>query len=97
MSVNIGCHGRRLRLRVKRARTSWSLFPKPGEEAFDALSVLDWPQSVCLACGLARREVLYMFPPLPLLRRTIAKACADQALCALVVTVAPLWHKLLVA
>ncbi len=42
--------------------------------------------------------MIYAFPPLLLLRATIEKACADAALCILVVplaVLAPQWNKLL--
>ncbi len=48
----------------------------------------------------SHREVLYAFPPLALVRTTVEKACADRALCVLVVSVAvlaPYWNKLLYA
>ena len=48
----------------------------------------------------AHREVLYAFPPAALVRATVDKACADRALCVLVVPVAilaPYWSKLLYA
>ena len=44
--------------------------------------------------------MIYAFPPLLLLRATIDKACADAALCVLVVPLAilaPHWNKLLAA
>ena len=49
-------------------------------------------------CGQAHCEVLYAFPPAALVRATVEKACADRALCVLVVPVAilaPYWSKLL--
>ena len=84
------------------ARTDrfWARFAEPGCDALDALSVLDWAQSACPACGGQHREVVYAFPPLLLLRATIEKACADAALCVLVVplaVLAPHWNKLLAA
>jgi hypothetical protein len=33
----------------------WSFFHEPGSEAIDALSVLDWAQSRCPACGEMHR------------------------------------------
>ena len=57
-------------------------------------------QSKCPTCGCLHREVLYVFPPPQLVRAVVAKACADRALCVLVVPVAILasyWHKLLAA
>jgi hypothetical protein len=83
-----------------RAPRFWSLFPEPGAEAVDALSVLDWAASSCPVCGATHREVIYAFPPPIVLRGAIAKAMEDRALCVFVVAVAiiaPHWHKLLAA
>ena len=83
-----------------RAPRFWSRFVEPGAEWFDALCAPDWAQSVCPLCGQSHREVLYAFPPAALVRATVEKACADRALCVLVVTVAilaPYWSKLLYA
>ena len=83
-----------------RAPRFWSRFLEPGAESVDALSVLDWAQSVCPVCGSSHREVLYAFPPLSLVRAAVEKACADRALCVLVVQVAilaPYWSKMLYA
>jgi hypothetical protein len=49
---------------------------------------------------VAHREVVYAFPPSQLVRPAVEKACADRALCVLVVPVAilaPHWNKLLAA
>jgi hypothetical protein len=49
---------------------------------------------------MAHREVVYAFPPSQLVRPAVEKACADRALCVLVVPVAilaPHWNKLLAA
>jgi hypothetical protein len=78
----------------------WARFPEPDAEAVDVLSVLDWSQSRCPLCSCSHREVLYAFPPPSLVRAVVAKACADRALCVLVVQVAILasyWYKLLAA
>ena len=83
-----------------RAPRFWSRFLEPGAELADALCAPDWAQSVCPVCGLLHREVLYAFPPPALVRATVEKACADRALCVLVVPVAilaPYWSKLLYA
>ena len=83
-----------------RAPRFWSRFHEPGAEAIDALCVLDWSRSMCPACGDAHREVVYAFPPSSLVRVTVEKACADRALCILLVPVAvlaPHWGKLLAA
>ena len=83
-----------------RAPRFWSRFLEPGAEAADALCLLDWAQSVCPVCGSSHREVLYAFPPLGLVSATVEKACADRALCVLIVPVAilaPHWSKLLYA
>jgi hypothetical protein len=83
-----------------RAPRFWSRFFEPGSEALDALCVPDWARSLCPVCGLLHREVIYAFPPSPLVRATVEKACADRALCVLVVPVAilaPHWNKLLAA
>jgi hypothetical protein len=83
-----------------RAPRFWSRFIEPGAELFDALCACDWAQSACPRCGQAHREVLYAFPPAALVRATVEKACADRALCVLVVPVAilaPYWSKLLYA
>ena len=83
-----------------RAPRFWSRFLEPGAEAADALCLLDWAQSVCPVCGSSHREVLYAFPPLRLVAATVEKACADRALCVLIVPVsilAPHWSKLLYA
>ena len=75
-------------------------FIEPGAELFDALCAPDWAQGVCPVCGLSHREVLYAFPPASLVRAMVEKACADRALCVLVVPVAilaPYWRKLLYA
>ena len=42
-----------------RAPRFWSRFIEPGAELFKALCAPEWTQSVCPACGLAHREVLY--------------------------------------
>jgi hypothetical protein len=81
-----------------RAARFWSRFHEPGAEAIDALCVPDWSRSACPSCGLYHREVLYAYPPDALVRATVEKACADRALCVLVVPVAilaPYWGKLL--
>jgi hypothetical protein len=78
----------------------WSRFHEPGSEVIDALCVPDWARSVCPTCGLAHREVLFLHPPAALVRATVEKACADRALCVLLVPVAilqPYWGKLLAA
>ena len=78
----------------------WSRFHEPGSETIDALCVLDWAQSACPVCGVAHREVVYAFPPASMVRAAVEKACADRALCLLVVPVAilaPHWNKLLAA
>jgi hypothetical protein len=83
-----------------RAPRYWSRFFEPGSEALDALCVPDWSRSVCPVCGLPHREVVYAFPPPQFLRPAVEKACADRALCVLVVPVAilaPHWNKLLAA
>ena len=83
-----------------RAARFWSRFGEPGSEAVDALSVADWRASFCPVCGGEHGEVLYAFPPSTLLRATMEKAAADNALCVFVVpvaVVAPHWHKLLSA
>ena len=83
-----------------RAPRFWSRFAEPGAEAIDALCVADWARSLCPSCGCCHREVLYAFPPDPLVRATVEKASSDRALCVLVVPVAilaPHWHALLAA
>ena len=83
-----------------RAPRYWSRFFEPGSEALDALCVPDWSRSVCPVCGSTHREVVYAFPPPQFLRPAVEKACADRALCLLVVPVAilaPHWNKLLAA
>ncbi len=83
-----------------RAPRFWSRFHEPGSEAIDALCVPDWARSACPACGLAHREVLFLHPPSVLVRAAVEKACADRALCVLLVPVAilqPYWGKLLAA
>ncbi len=78
----------------------WSRFHEPGSEAIDALCVPDWARSACPACGATHREVVFAFPPSALVRATVEKACADRALCVLLVPVAilaPHWGKLLAA
>jgi hypothetical protein len=76
----------------------WSRFHEPGSEAIDALCVPDWARSVCSSCGVPHREVLFLHPPFALVRAMVEKACADRALCVLLVPVAilaPHWGKLL--
>jgi hypothetical protein len=83
-----------------RAPRFWSRFFEPGSEALDALCVPDWSRSLCPTCGVLHREVVYAFPPPQFLRPAVEKACADRALCVLVVPVAilaPHWNKLLAA
>ena len=83
-----------------RAPRFWSRFHEPGAEAIDGLCVPDWARSTCPACGAAHREVVFAFPPSSLVRATVEKACADRALCVLLVPVAiisPHWGKLLAA
>ncbi len=66
----------------------WSRLFEPGSEVLDALCVPDWSRSACPACGATHREVIYAFPPPLLVLPAVEKACADQALCVLVVPVA---------
>jgi hypothetical protein len=78
----------------------WSRFFEPGSEALDTLCVPDWSGSACPVCGMAHHEVVYAFPPSQLVRPAVEKACADRALCVLVVPVAILaqhWNELLAA
>jgi hypothetical protein len=70
----------------------WSRFHKPGSEAVDALSVLDWAQSRCSDCGGMHREVLHVFPAPVLLWSVIQKACPDGARCVMVVPVSSSHH-----
>lgn len=83
-------HGGRLRICIQCAGSSLLEFIEPGTELLDALCAPDWSQSVCLVCSLSHREVLYAFPPGSLVLATVEKACADRALCVLVVPVAVL-------
>ncbi len=81
----------------RRAPRFWSRFGEPGSEAVDALSVPDWRHSCCPHCAGLHREIVYAFPPSPLIRPTIRKAIADAARIVLVLPVAvtaPLWSKL---
>ena len=83
-----------------RAPRFWSQVHEPGSKVIDALCVPDLARSVCQACGLAHREVLFLHPPSALVRATVEKACADRALCVLLVPVAilaPHWGRLLAA
>ena len=83
-----------------RAPRFWSRFHEPGAEAIDALCVSDWARSACPVCGMAHREVLFLHPPSALVKAAVEKACADRALCVLLVPVAilqPHWGKLLSA
>ena len=73
-----------------RAPRFWSRFHEPGAEAIDALCVPDWARSTCPACGEAHREVVFAFPPAALVQPTVEKACADRALCVLLLPVAVL-------
>jgi hypothetical protein len=73
-------------------------FAEPDTEAEDAFTVPDWNSSPCPSCGLVHREVVFAYPPPPLLNRFVAKARAD-GIRALVLTPlavsAPYWNKLL--
>jgi hypothetical protein len=86
-----------------RAPRFWSRFHKPGAKAIDGLCAPDWARSMCPTCCVAHCEVvyaMYTFPPSSLVRATVEKACADRALCVLLVPVAILaqhWGKLLKA
>ncbi len=83
-----------------RAPRFWSRFHEPGSKAIDALCVPDWARSVCPTCCLPHWEVLFLHPPSALVRATVEKACADSALCVLLVPVAILalhWERLLAA
>ena len=83
-----------------RVERFWSRFHEPGAEGTDALCAPDWARSACPACGVMHREVLFVFPPTVLVRPAVEKACADKALCILVVPVAilaPHWTRLLAA
>jgi hypothetical protein len=74
-----------------------SRFGEPGSECVDALTIPDWGQSLCPLCGEHHREVVYAYPPFPLIRQCVRKAIADGCLCVLVVPVAitaPYWHQL---
>jgi hypothetical protein len=78
----------------------WSKFHEPGAEAICALCVPDWARSLCPTCGAVHRDVLFLHPPHYLVRAAVEKACADRALCVLLVPVAilcPHWNKLLAA
>jgi hypothetical protein len=73
-------------------------YAEPDAEAEDAFTVPDWNSSLCPSCCDTHREVLFAYPPPPLLNRFVAKARADGVR-ALVLTPlavsAPYWNKLL--
>ncbi len=76
----------------------FACYAEPSAEAEDTLTVGNWDQSTCPACGLAHREVLFAFPPPALLNRFVAKARTDgiRAIVVTPLTVsAPYWNKLL--
>ncbi len=83
-----------------RAPRFWSRLHEPGTKAIDALCVLDWARSECPACCAAHGGAVFAFPHSSVVRATVEKACADRALCILLVPVAILsqhWGKLLAA
>ena len=47
-------------------------------EGQDALTQPDWGRSLCPHCGLVHREFAFVFPPRPLLAKTVAKARANS-------------------
>ena len=51
-------------------------FGEPGSECIDALSIPHWGQSLCPLCGEHHREVVYAYPPFPLIRQCVRKAIA---------------------
>ena len=78
----------------------FSRFVEPAAEAVDALSVLDWDESVCPGCGVRHREVVFTFPPPGLLKVFIWKAMADGIRGLVLVptaVTAPFWGRLLEA
>jgi hypothetical protein len=72
-------------------------FAEPDAEAEDAFTVPDWNSSPCPSCGLIHREVVFAYPPPPLLNRFVAKARADgiRAVLTPLAVSAPYWNKLL--
>jgi hypothetical protein len=73
-------------------------FAEPLAEAVDAFTVPDWACSQCPTCGLWHREVLFAFPPAPLINFFLAKARADGVQAVVVVPLAvnaPYWVRLL--
>ena len=78
----------------------YSEYAEADSEAVDAFAVPDWNSSQCPHCGQAHREVVFAFPPPPLVRHFIAKARADQIRAVVVVPAsitAPYWACLLAA
>ena len=73
-------------------------YAEPQAEAEDAFTVGDWGCSECPACRRLHREVLFAYPPAPLINCILAKARVDgvQALVVVPLSVnAPYWTKLL--
>jgi hypothetical protein len=81
-----------------RAKRFFARFPEPDAEAADALLVPDWHSSICPLCQKRHREILYAFPPQPLIRHFLRKAVADGVRALILVPLAitaPYWPKLM--
>ena len=75
-------------------------YDEPDAESTDAFTVPDWDRSLCPSCGHFHREVIFAFPPSPLIPVCIRKARSDQVRGIFVVPAsitAPYWGRLLAA
>ena len=66
----------------------WSQFPDPDAEGTDSLSAPSWCGSAC-ECGSAHFDVAWLFPPMPLLKQTLAKIKNDGCRGVLLAPVTP--------
>ena len=76
----------------------FSRFPEPQSEFEDAFGVDNWNQSLCPHCLQLHREVIFAFPPLPLINRFLHKARVDKIRGIVIVPVAvtsEYWNRLL--
>ena len=76
----------------------FSRFPEPQSEFEDAFGVDNWNQSLCPHCLQLHREVIFAFPPLPLINRFLHKSRVDKIRGIVIVPVAvtsEYWNRLL--
>jgi hypothetical protein len=77
----------------------WSRNPTPGSEGTDALSAPSWGAARCPQCGTTTPTHSFLFPPVPLIDKVVAKAQQDGATGIIVFPrlVASVWWPILAA